>query len=103
MTKLYVNWVQDNIVLTLTNAIRGFSKGNHYQVLGLETLKQKRFFRKLCVSSVYVKTKTLLSWAYNTYTTKHSNCIQNFEVKLFLKDYFSLFGNWMEKTWIAYS
>ena len=93
MTKLYVNSVQDNVVLTLTSATRGFSKENHYQGLGLETPKQKRFFRKSCVSSVYIKTKTLLSCAYNTYTTKHSNCIQNFEVKLFLKDYFSLFNN----------
>ena len=58
MTKLSVNSVQDNVVFTLTSATRGISKENHYQGLGLETLKQRSFFRKSCVSPKYIKTRT---------------------------------------------
>ena len=40
--------LQCNACLTLTGAIRKTSSENLYQELGLESLKSRRWFRKLC-------------------------------------------------------
>ena len=40
--------IQYNAALAITGAIRASSKEKLYQELGLESLKQRRWFRKLC-------------------------------------------------------
>ena len=40
--------IQCNACLTITGAIRGTSSEKLYQELGLESLKSRRWFRKLC-------------------------------------------------------
>ena len=40
--------IQYNPALAITGAIRGSSREKLYQELGLESLKQRRWFRKLC-------------------------------------------------------
>ena len=40
--------IQYNAALAIASAIRGSSKEKFYQELGLESLKQRRWFRKLC-------------------------------------------------------
>ena len=40
--------IQYNAALAVTGAIRGSSREKLYQELGLETLQQRRWYRKLC-------------------------------------------------------
>ena len=40
--------IQYNAALAITGAIRGSSRENLYQELGLESLQQRRWYRKLC-------------------------------------------------------
>ena len=40
--------IQYNAALAITGAIRGSSREKHYQELGLESLQQRRWFKKLC-------------------------------------------------------
>ena len=40
--------IQYNAALAITGAIRGSSREKLYQELGLETLQQQRWYRKLC-------------------------------------------------------
>ena len=40
--------IQYNAALAITGAIRGSSRKKLYQELGLETLQQRRWYRKLC-------------------------------------------------------
>ena len=40
--------IQYNAALALTGAVRGSSSEKIYQELGLESLKKRRWFRKLC-------------------------------------------------------
>ena len=40
--------IQYNAALAITGAIRGSSREKLYQELGLETLQQRRWYRKLC-------------------------------------------------------
>ena len=40
--------IQYNAALTITGAIRGSSREKLYQELGLESLQQRRWYRKLC-------------------------------------------------------
>ena len=51
--------IQYNIALTITGTIRGSSREKFYQELDLETLQQRRWYRKLCC--FYKNTKTLKS------------------------------------------
>ena len=46
--------VQYNVCLAITGAIRGTSSENLYQELGLETLKSRRWFRKLLSFPLYL-------------------------------------------------
>ena len=40
--------IQYNAALAVTGAVRGSSSEKHYQELGLESLQNRRWFRKLC-------------------------------------------------------
>ena len=48
--------LQHNAALAITGAIRGTSRENIYQELGLESLQQRRWYRKLCLFLRYIKT-----------------------------------------------
>ena len=50
--------IQHNAVLALTGAIRGTSSEKLYQKLGLESLQQRRWYRKLCTFLKITKEKS---------------------------------------------
>ena len=51
--------IEYNSVLAITQAIRGTSSGKLYQELGLESLQQRRWHRKLCTFLKSIKEKPL--------------------------------------------
>ena len=55
--------LQYNACLGITGAIRGSSKEKTYQVLGFESLQQRRVYRKLC--SFYKSLKTNVHVIYS--------------------------------------
>ena len=54
------NWSQFNITppLQITGTIRGTSSEKLYQELGLKSLQQKRWYRKLCIFLKIIKEKS---------------------------------------------
>ena len=74
--------VQYNAALAITGAIRGSSREKLYQELGLESLKSRRWYQKLCLffkhpSSLFDIIPKFLS----TRTTRNHNNIPLFNVK----------------------
>ena len=73
--------------LALTGVIRGTSTEKFNQELGLETLQQRRWYRKLCTFYKIVKGKSseylynIIPSLTNTYRTRHSHNIPQFNVK----------------------
>ena len=51
--------IQYNTALAITSAIRGSSREKLYQELGLETLQQRRWYRKLCCFYKILKSQSL--------------------------------------------
>ena len=89
--------MQCNACLALAGTIRGTSKENIYQELGLQSLHLRRWYRKLCVFYKIFKYKSPaylfnLIPARNThYSLRNSDNIPCFNTKLnFSKHYFSL-------------
>ena len=76
--------VQYNAALAITGAIRGSSREKLYQELGLESLKQRRWYRKLCCFYKILKTQSphyLFSFIPNlsrSYSTRNANNIPQF-------------------------
>ena len=77
--------IQYNAALTITAAIRGTSKVKLYKELGLEFLKSRRWFRRLCT---FYKIKTykipptlahLLPKGTHSYNTHNSEDITTFQ------------------------
>ena len=50
--------IQYNAALAITGAIRGSSREKLYQELGLESLQQRRWYRKLCYFFKLTKNKS---------------------------------------------
>ena len=79
--------IQYNATLAITGAIRGTSTEKLYQELGLETLQQRRWYRKLCTFYKFVKEKSpqylynIIPNSINTYRTRNSGKIPQFNVK----------------------
>ena len=79
--------VQYNAALTITGAIRGSSREKLYQELGLESLKSRRWYRKLCLFFKFKKNKhssylfDLIPKVLSTGTTRDYNNIPLFHVK----------------------
>ena len=48
-----IEFLQYNAALVITGAIRGTSRKKIYQELGLESLQQRRWYRKLCEAPVF--------------------------------------------------
>ena len=72
--------VQYNVALTITGTIRGKSKAKVYQELGLESLKTRRWFRRLCyvykirnhgLPEYFFKLIPVDAHSYNTHSLQH--------------------------------
>ena len=79
--------IQYNAALALTGAIRGSSREKLYQELGLESLQQRRWYRKLCYFFKLTKNKSpkylfnYISTVRSTYRTRNIDAIPQFNVR----------------------
>ena len=79
--------LQYNAALAITGAIRGSSREKLYQELGLESLKSRRWYRKLCLFFKLKKNKhpsylfDMIPKVLSTRTTRNHNNIPLFNVK----------------------
>ena len=82
--------IQYNSALAITSAIRGTSREKLYQELDFESLQQRRWYRKLCLSSQSPKYLfKLIPRARQTYMRRNKNSITLFNVKhAYFKNYF---------------
>ena len=82
-----VESVQYNAVLAITGAIRGCSRERLYQRLGLESIKSRRWYQKLCLFFKLIKNKhssyllNIIPKVLSTWTTRNHNNIPLFNVK----------------------
>ena len=73
--------------MAITDAIRGTSKKKLYDKLGLETLKKRRWYRKLCCFFKIFRYKcpkylfNIIPTSVSTYNTRNTNNIPLFKVK----------------------
>ena len=89
--------------MAITGTIRGSSREKIYQELGLESLQQRRWYRKLCYFLKLTKNKSPkylfndIHTVRNTYRTRNIDNIPQFNVKLtfFRNAYFpSVVNEW---------
>ena len=79
--------IQYNAALAITGAIRGSSREKLYQELGLETLQQRRWYRKLCCFYKILKSQSpkylysIIPTLNMTYRTRQCNKIPTINVK----------------------
>ena len=79
--------IQYNAALALTGAIRGSFREKLYQELGLESLQQQRWYRKLCYFFKLTKNKSSkylfdnISTARSTYRARNIDNIPQFNVR----------------------
>ena len=68
--------IQYNAALAITGAIRGNSSEKLYQELGLESLQQRRWYRKLCTFLKIIKEKSP-DYLFNIISNHFSNLFKN--------------------------
>ena len=99
-----IETIQYNAALAITGAVRGFSWEKLYQELGLETLQQRRWYRKLC-SFYKIRKSQSPKYLYSINPirnmlnrTRQSNKIPATNVKhdFFKNTFFSFNNNWVE-------
>ena len=79
--------IQYNAALAITGAIRGSSREKLYQELGLETLQQRRWYRKLCCFYKILKSQSpkylysIIPIHNMSYRTRQCNKIPAINVK----------------------
>ena len=79
--------IQFNAALAITGAIRGSSREKPYQELGLETLQQRRWYRKLCCFYKILKSQSpkylysIIPIHNMSYRTRQCNKIPAINVK----------------------
>ena len=79
--------IQYNAALAITGAIRGCSREKLYQELGLESLQQQRWYRKLCYLFKLAKSKSpkylfnKIPTVRSTYRTRNIDNISQFNVR----------------------
>ena len=79
--------IQYNAALPITGAVRGSSREKLYQELGLETLQQRRWYRKLCCFYKILKSQfpkylySIIPIHNKSYTTRQYNKIPAINVK----------------------
>ena len=74
--------IQYNLALAITGAIRGTSKEKLYQELGLESLKKRRWYRKLCYfkqSPTYLL--NVIPVSSRSYFTRYAENVPSFKVR----------------------
>ena len=89
--------IQYNAALAIAGAIRGSSREKLYQELGLESLQQRRWYRKLCYFFKLTKNKfpkylfNYIPTVRSTYRTRNIDNIPQFNVRhtFFRNSYFS--------------
>ena len=95
--------IQYNAALAITGAIRGSSTEKLYQEQGLESLQQRRWFRKLCYFFKLIKNKSPkylfnnIPFVRSTYRTRNIDNIPQFNVRhiFFRNSYFpSIVTEW---------
>ena len=83
--------IQYNVALAIAGAIRGSSREKVYQELGIESLQQRRWYRKLCLFYKIIKNQSpkylfeLIPTARQAYMTRCKKTIPLLNVKY---DYF---------------
>ena len=90
---------------TFVSSIRGASKEELYQELGLETLEKGRWYRKLrCFFKIFGNQSpkylfNIILTSVSPYSTRNANNIPQFKVKhdFFPKLFFPFCSYWMEK------
>ena len=99
---------QYNAALIITGAIRGSSRENPYQELGLETLQQRRWYRKLCCFYKMLKSQSpkylysIIPIHNMSHRTRQCNKIPAINVKhdFFKKTFFpSTIIEWFKLDW----
>ena len=91
--------------------MRGTSKERVYDKLGLETLEQRKYYRKLCCFFKIFRNKcpkylfSIIPTSVSIYNTKNTNNIRLFKVKrnFFRNPFLSFCGNRAEQTGPKYS
>ena len=79
--------IQYNAALAVAGAIRGFSREKLYQELGLESLRQRRWYRNLCYFFKLTKNKSPkylfnnIPTVRSTYRTRNIDNIPQFNVR----------------------
>ena len=79
--------IQYNTALARTGAIRGSSREKLYQELGLESLEQRRWYRKLCYFFKLIKNQSHkhifnnIATVRSTYRTRNIDIIPRFNVR----------------------
>ena len=100
--------IQYNAALAITGAIRGSSREKLYQELGLETLQQRRWYRKLCCFYKILKSQSpkylysIIPIHNMSYRTRQYNKIPAINVKhdLFKNtNFLSIITEWKKLDW----
>ena len=79
--------IQYNAALAITGAIRGTSSEKLYQELGLESLQQRRWYRKLCIFFKIIKDKSpeyllnMIPTNNSSYSTRNADSIPQLKMK----------------------
>ena len=103
-----IEYRQYNAAIAITGAIKCTSSGKLYQELGLESLRSRRWLRKLCLFYKIYKNKSTFC-LYNLipdrkkFCTTWSSQIDNISIiktkSNFFRSYiFFFYNNWMEQT-----
>ena len=93
-----IEFLQYNTALVITGAIRGTSREKIYQELGLESLQQRRWYRKLCLVFKIYKNQCpkylldIIQQSSCQYRTRNAHNIPHINVKhqFFFKSIFSI-------------
>ena len=86
--------IQYNAALAITGAIIGSSREKLYQELGLKTLQQRRWYRKLCCVYKILKSQSpkylysIIPTLSMTYRTRQCNKIPTINVKQLFQEHF---------------
>ena len=95
--------LQYNAALAITGAIRGIFQIKLYKELGLESLRFRRWFRRLCTffkMKIHGKPKYLLNKILSSqthYNTRNTDQVENYcRTDIFKNSFFSLHNNLVE-------
>ena len=106
-----IEHIQYNAALAITGAIKGTSQTKLYKELGLESLKFRRWFRRLCT---FFKIKTsgkpeylfkLIPTGQHSYNTRSLDQTDTYycSTDAFKNSFFSIYNSWVEQTWFKHS